>query len=318
VYDAAILLQAWFQREFEYSLEVRPGHGNNAIEGFLRDRVGYCEQFAGTYAAMMRTLDIPTRVAVGFTPGVPLGDGEYSVLGRNAHAWPEVWFDDIGWVAFEPTPGRGAPNAESYTGIPPQQDTSATPEEIDEAESTPDASVPSAPIDGGAPLDVPDFADPLAGEPVTPTIDTTSDDRSMTAVAFVVLAAALGAPGAIRLVRRRRRARTVDRQLADAWRRATDAVAAVGVPLRPSDTPTEVAASTARHFPLVTRPMASLAEVVTAATYGTEGSTGFDIVGNYGASTIRDCRNWTKQIERAANESLTWPQRVRRYYTAWN
>jgi hypothetical protein len=78
-----------------------------------------------------------------------------------------------------------------------------------------------------------------------------------------------------------------------------------------------VAASTARHFPLVTRPMSSLAEIVTAATYGTEGSTGFDIVGRYGASTIRDCRNWTKQIERAVNETLTWPQRVRRYYTAW-
>jgi hypothetical protein len=119
-------------------------------------------------------------------------------------------------------------------------------------------------------------------------------------------------------VRRRRRARTVDRQLADAWQRATEAVAAVGVPLRPSDTPSEVAASTAHHFPLVTRPMSSLAEIVTTATYAPEGSTGFDIVGNYGASTIRDCRNWTKQIERAANETLTWPHRIRRYFTVWN
>ena len=161
--------------------------------------------------------------------------------------------------------------------------------------------------------------DRLAGEPATPTIDTSSDGRSSTAtaVAVALVAAALGAPGAIRLVRRRRGARTVDHQLADAWQRATDAVAAVGVPLRPSDTPTEVAASTARHFPLVTRPMSSLAEIVTAATYASEGTTGFNIVGNYGASTIRDCRNWTKQIERAVNETLTWPQRVRRYYTAW-
>ena len=68
-YEAAVLLQDWFRSEFEYSLEVQPGHGNNAIEGFLRDKVGYCEQFAGTYAAMMRSLDIPARVAVGFTHG---------------------------------------------------------------------------------------------------------------------------------------------------------------------------------------------------------------------------------------------------------
>ena len=58
--------------------EVQPGHGNNAIEGFLRDRVGYCEQFAGTYAAMMRSLGIPARVAVGFTTGQATGTG-YSV-----------------------------------------------------------------------------------------------------------------------------------------------------------------------------------------------------------------------------------------------
>ena len=45
------------------------GHGNNAIEAFLRHRVGYCEQFAGTYAAMARTLGFPSRLAVGFTSG---------------------------------------------------------------------------------------------------------------------------------------------------------------------------------------------------------------------------------------------------------
>ena len=57
-----------------------------------------------TFAAMARTLGIPSRVAVGFTPGVINDEGWYSVLGKNAHAWPELWFDGIGWVLFEPTP----------------------------------------------------------------------------------------------------------------------------------------------------------------------------------------------------------------------
>jgi hypothetical protein len=134
----------------------------------------------------------------------------------------------------------------------------------------------------------------------------------------MALGIAVAAPSAIRLVRRRRRARTVDAQLADAWHRATNAIAAVGVPLRSSDTPAEVAARTARHFPVVTRPMSSLADAVTAATYRAGGSTGFDVVGTYGASTISDCRNWAKQIDRAATESLDWPNRVRRYFTTWN
>lgn len=110
-FETARALQGWFQREFTYSLEVQPGHGNSAMESFLRDRIGYSEQFAGTYAVMMRSLGIPTRVAVGFTSGVDEGDQSYAVFGKNAHAWPEVWFDGLGWVPFEPTPGRGAPGA---------------------------------------------------------------------------------------------------------------------------------------------------------------------------------------------------------------
>ena len=103
---------------------MQAGHGTSAIESFLIERVGYCEQFSATFAAMARTLGIPSRVAVGYTPGLQGPDGWYGVLGKNAHAWPELWFGAaIGWVPFEPTPGRGIPGAESYTGIPAQQDT---------------------------------------------------------------------------------------------------------------------------------------------------------------------------------------------------
>jgi hypothetical protein len=94
-------------------------------------------------------------------------------------------------------------------------------------------------------------------------------------------------------------------------------VTAIGVPVQPSDTPAEVAARTADRFPLVTRPMTSLAEAVTAATYRAEGSAGYDQPGTYGASTLRDCRNWAKQIDRATSESLDWPSRVRRHFTGW-
>lgn len=112
-FETARALQDWFRREFTYSLEVQPGHGSIAMESFLDERIGYSEQFAGTYAVMMRSLGIPTRVAVGFTPGVDERDERQAVFGRNAHAWPEVWFDGLGWVPFEPTPGRGAPGAEN-------------------------------------------------------------------------------------------------------------------------------------------------------------------------------------------------------------
>ena len=102
-------LQDWFRTNFDYSLDSPAGHGDDALVDFLESGVGYCEQFAGAYAAMARSLGIPARVAVGFTPGNedPDDPGLYRVLGRHAHAWPEVYFPGTGWVAFEPTPGRG-------------------------------------------------------------------------------------------------------------------------------------------------------------------------------------------------------------------
>ena len=120
-YSKALLLQEFFRDHFTYSLNVENGHGNDAIERFLETRVGYCEQFAGTYAAMARAIGLPARVAVGFTPGEPDADGIYRVMGRNAHAWPEVYITGVGWLRFEPTPNRGAPDDQIYTGVPPEQ-----------------------------------------------------------------------------------------------------------------------------------------------------------------------------------------------------
>jgi transglutaminase-like putative cysteine protease len=103
----ARLLQEFFQTEFKYSTDTR-WSGANPLENFLfDDRVGYCEQFASAFAALARAVGLPTRVAVGFTPGAPQPDGSYLITGENAHTWPEVLIVDAGWVAFEPTPGRG-------------------------------------------------------------------------------------------------------------------------------------------------------------------------------------------------------------------
>ena len=102
---------------FTYSLDAPSGQSTNAIEAFLETRSGFCEQFAGTFAALARAVGLPTRVVVGFTTGESTGTGTYQVFAYNAHAWGEVYFAGIGWLSFDPTPGRGDPNAASYTGI---------------------------------------------------------------------------------------------------------------------------------------------------------------------------------------------------------
>lgn len=109
-YDRAVALQDWFTSGggFSYSTSVRSGSSGEYLAEFLVDRVGYCEQFAGAMAVMARHLGIPARVVVGFTQGSRGADGTWTVTVRDAHAWPELWFEGVGWVRFEPTPRGGA------------------------------------------------------------------------------------------------------------------------------------------------------------------------------------------------------------------
>jgi transglutaminase-like putative cysteine protease len=82
----------------------------------LVGRRGFCQHFAGGMAVMLRSIGIPARVAIGYTGG--RFDTElkrYVVLDRDAHAWVEVWFPGQGWLPFDPTPGRAAPNPASVS-----------------------------------------------------------------------------------------------------------------------------------------------------------------------------------------------------------
>ncbi|WP_435612045.1 transglutaminaseTgpA domain-containing protein [Streptomyces sp. bgisy159] len=108
-YDRAVALQDYFAVTggYQYDTEVEVGEGPNAIARFLRDKRGFCVHFSFSMAAMARTLGIPARVAVGFAPGSPQADGTVEVSLKDAHAWPELYFEGVGWTRFEPTPTRG-------------------------------------------------------------------------------------------------------------------------------------------------------------------------------------------------------------------
>jgi hypothetical protein len=92
--------------EFRYNLNVPAlSAGGNQLRRFLTQvREGYCEQFAIAMAMMAREVGVPSRVAVGFTAGELADNGWVQVTTHDAHAWPELWFPDAGWVPFEPTP----------------------------------------------------------------------------------------------------------------------------------------------------------------------------------------------------------------------
>lgn len=86
---------------------IRPDKGEDFVDSFLFDKKeGYCTYFASSMAVMGRCLGIPTRYVEGFY--VDYKDKEnhyYTVKNSDAHAWVEVYFDGVGWIPFEPTPG---------------------------------------------------------------------------------------------------------------------------------------------------------------------------------------------------------------------
>jgi transglutaminase-like putative cysteine protease len=323
-YDAAVALQNWFQQEFSYSLQVQAGHGTSAIESFLIERVGYCEQFSATFAAMARTLGIPSRVAVGFTPGLLGLDNWHEVLGKNAHAWPELWFGStIGWVPFEPTPGRGIPGAESYTGIPAQQDT--TPAEVgtgDRAPVTPTTRPTSNPIsDPDAQTTLPgEFRDSGRTDRETETVLDTSKGLPVWPFVLIALIALVIASPAIwrRLHRRILRHAPPEDRVVHAWQRATSSLRLAGVSGRASMTTREWATATATVLPVAARPMWSLSEIVDSLTFGTPGMIDLEAVGPYGGSVARDCTAWARQIDEIVAETLTPRERLVRYVTDWD
>ncbi|MFG2821022.1 transglutaminaseTgpA domain-containing protein [Kitasatospora sp. NPDC048365] len=106
-YDQAVALQQYFTSgAFTYSTKVEPRTGPEAIAKFLQEKDGFCVHYAATMAAMARSLKIPARVAIGFTAGTG-NDTNRIVRSSNFHAWPELYFQGIGWLRFEPTPNRG-------------------------------------------------------------------------------------------------------------------------------------------------------------------------------------------------------------------
>ncbi|MEU9024638.1 DUF3488 and transglutaminase-like domain-containing protein [Actinomadura sp. NPDC048394] len=114
----AVKLQRWFTLTggFTYDLSTpAPQHGNDLVDFLLRSKRGYCEQFAASMALMARIVGIPSRVAMGYTSGTQTQPGTWVVRSRDAHAWPELYFEGSGWVRFEPTPSGAAGQGTAVT-----------------------------------------------------------------------------------------------------------------------------------------------------------------------------------------------------------
>ena len=114
-YDAAVAVERYLESTKEYSLDV-PNPGGNIADSFLFEmEAGYCTYYATTMVTMLRSQGIPARFVTGYTTGQRVGPEEYVVRGLDSHAWVEVYFPDVGWVRFDPTPAADRTDTERAT-----------------------------------------------------------------------------------------------------------------------------------------------------------------------------------------------------------
>ena len=304
-----------YLRPFDYSLDAQPKHSDNPLEDFLfENKVGYCEQFAGAFAAMARSVGIPARVAVGFTPGqlAPDLDDTYIVRGEYAHAWPEVFIADAGWVPYEPTPNRGIPNATSYTGVDEQQAEAGNASGFELTPTTASTeSIPTLPTD---PSQDPRNPDDEVFSGQAPDTGSSSEHTGLDVVADVVLVICwiyVGLvllwvvlfPIALLVRRSRRRARAASplEQVEVAWAESAEAAGIVGFQERPSDTHVERALQMGALVPEAADPALTMAARVEVGIYSPGGADPEDATVAWEAA---------ERVQTALRAQTTWRERM--------
>ncbi|WP_166983420.1 transglutaminase TgpA family protein [Paramicrobacterium fandaimingii] len=230
-YERAYAIQSFLRDgDFAYSLSAPVAQGYDGdslgvIATFLERRAGYCVHFAATMATMARMIDIPSRIVLGFLPGDEEAGGTHVVRSDDLHAWPELYFEGAGWVAFEPTPGRG--------GTP-----SYAPEETSTAEAAGPDDVDPRTIERSS---EPDASETPETEAAVPTQrDEAEPNLVPVGITCVALIALLLIPTLVRSSRRARRmhrARTRADSVTEAWAEVVDTARDLGWQHPPADTP---------------------------------------------------------------------------------
>lgn len=106
----ALSIRAWLEREVYYTLKTTHIDNSDPTASFLFGSLrGYCVHIAHAAVFLLRSQGIAARVALGYAVDNRLRGSNSAVLllSDQAHAWPEIYVDGIGWVSFDIAPENG-------------------------------------------------------------------------------------------------------------------------------------------------------------------------------------------------------------------
>lgn len=309
-FDKLLALQDWFRSpSFSYSLDAPvdqgyDGTGLEAMARFLETGQGYCVHFASTFTVMARELGLPARMVLGFLPGEDSGratDEEkvYEVSSADLHTWPEVYFDGIGWVAFEPTPSIASAAsfaADTENEAAPSASAAPSPQPTTSASVAPASPNSRIDIDAGA-----------SGGSSGPVLDL----RALLTTAVIV--AVLAVPGLTRVALRRHRYRAARRgDPQAAWQEVVSSAIDLGIPLAESASVRRVTESLSEQG----RALSRLRDALERNAYR---ATGQPVSGQDVVDMVEDTRGtwtrsqpWWRQFLAVAAPRSLWHRRAPR------
>ncbi|MFI5933694.1 DUF3488 and transglutaminase-like domain-containing protein [Actinoplanes sp. NPDC051494] len=255
-YDRAVAIEEFLAEHYKRVADAPSGHAYPNLNFFLfgprnqGGQTGTSEQFAASFALLARLTGLPSRVVVGFD--TPRAGGE--VTGADAVAWPEVLFDDLGWVAFDPMPKSDEaprPVEDDFTPKPSEPPPTSDPPK---ATDTPSASAPPA------------LAEPPAAAPggVSTVLVASGSSGTLVLLAGAVALTMLMLRRGLR--RRRLTTGAPAQRVTGAWLEFTDALRLAGRPV-----PRHLAATEAAAFAIrLAAPLDDLVAAVNTVGFAPE------------------------------------------------
>jgi transglutaminase-like putative cysteine protease len=301
-FEKALAIQDYLRsKEFRYNLNVPSlSAGGNQLRRFLTQvREGYCEQFAIAMAMMARQVGVPSRVAVGFTSGEIIDNNFQQVTTHDAHAWPELWFPEAGWVPFEPTPrADGTVSVPTYT-TPAGRVASDEEGQPAQTQTTGPDTTTNPPVRPADP-EPGDNSDPLAGAGT----DRGWLDRPVVRAGLAVALLVLLVPGVKwtrNLLARRRAGHRPRDAVAESYAELTSWARDAGIGRRGAETPAAYARRLSGDFAADADPLVELTGLFERAEYAP---------GEPGDDQADEARRLARSARSSLAGRLGWRRRV--------